>query len=355
MDQSLVKGAGMRRLITAIGAFGLFAALAASVWAANVPGTKGNDKLHGTPGADTISGGPGNDTISGLAGNDVLNGGVGNDTITGGPGADKVVCGTGHDTVHADAVDKIAADCEVILGLPKPALSVAGGSQAEGNSGAQPMTFTVTLAKATPLKVTVAYASANGTATAGSDFTASSGNLVFSPGETSKTVSVPIIGDTIGEPDETFTLALSNPVNAVLGQASGTGTITNDDPSPHAGHYAGTTSQGKPIAFDVASDMNSLANLAFTVALTCQFPDGIGVIPNLAISFGADDPWTFDPSKNWGDPFNAGNDVLQLSGSIHGSFDATGHASGTLQVDGVLHTDSGDANCSSKPLTWTAQ
>src|SRR5262249_5884918 len=145
MDQPFSKGAPMRRLITAAGAVALFAVLTASVWAANIAGTKGNDNLHGTPAADTISGGPGNDTISGLAGNDTLNGGAGNDTITGGPGADKIVCGTGRDTVHADAADKIASDCEVILGLPKPALSVAGASLPEGNSGTQPLNFTVTL------------------------------------------------------------------------------------------------------------------------------------------------------------------------------------------------------------------
>ena len=345
----------MRRLITAAGAVALFAVLTASVWAANIAGTKGNDNLHGTPTADTISGGPGNDTISGLAGNDTLNGGAGNDTITGGAGADTIVCGTGRDTVHADAADKIAADCEVILGLPKPALSVAGASLPEGNSGTQPLNFRVTLSKASPLKVTVAYATTAGTATAGSDFTAASGTLVFAPGETSKTVPVPIVGDTVGEPDETFTLTLSNPVNAVLGQASGTGTITNDDAAPRAGNYAGTTSQGKAISFTVAPDTNSLANLSFSMILICTGPGGSGIIPNFTISFGADDPWTFDPTKKWGGTFNGDDGQLAVNGSIQGAFDTAGHASGTFQVDGVLHQDDGDYNCSSKPVSWTAQ
>ena len=140
-----------------------------------------------------------------------------------------------------DSADKVAEDCETVRGLPKPALSIAGGSQAEGNAGSQPMSFRVTLAKRTPLRVSVAYATADGTATAGSDYTATSGTLVFAPGETSKTLAVPIVGDIAGEPDETFTLTLSQPVNAVLGQATATGTITGDDAAPRGGHYAGTT------------------------------------------------------------------------------------------------------------------
>jgi Calx-beta domain/RTX calcium-binding nonapeptide repeat (4 copies) len=219
----------MRRIITAVAVLTLFGVLAASVGAGTIAGTKGNDVLRGTAKADKLYGNAGNDRLYGLAGDDYLNGGAGNDTITGGPGADTVVCGPGHDTVVADAADRIAADCEVVQGLPKPAVSVAGASQTEGNSGTQPLSFTVTLAKASPLKVSVAYASADGAASAGSDYTATSGTLVFAPGETTKTIAVPVVGDTAVEPDETFTLTLSSPANATLGTATATGTITNDD------------------------------------------------------------------------------------------------------------------------------
>ena len=114
-------------------------------------------------------------------------------------------------------------------GVPKPALAVAGASLAEGNAGTQSLSFTVTLANPTPLRVSVAYATANGTATAGSDYTATSGTLVVAPGQHGKTIAVPIVGDTAYESDETFTLTLANPVNATLGTATATGTITNDD------------------------------------------------------------------------------------------------------------------------------
>jgi Calx-beta domain/RTX calcium-binding nonapeptide repeat (4 copies) len=342
----------MRRITIPLGAAVLFGALVASVWAGNINGTKGNDTLRGTAKADKLYGLGGNDRLFGLAGNDYLNGGPGNDTVTGGPGADTIVCGPGRDIAVADAADKVAADCETVQGLPKPAISVTGGSQAEGNAGPQPMNFTVTLAKASPLRVSVSYATADGTATAGTDYTATKGTLVFASGETSKTVAVPIVGDTAGEPDETFTLTLSSPVNGVLGQASATGTIKNDDALPHAGHYAGTTSQGKPIAFDVASDLNSLTNLSFSVSLTCTGAAGTGVVPDVPISFGPD-PWTLDPSKNWGGTFSSSDGVA--TGSIQGSFDAAGHASGTLQLNAVLHADEGDFNCSTGNVSWTAQ
>ncbi len=328
--------------------------LVASVYAATINGTAGNDTLRGTAKADKLYGKAGNDRLFGLAGNDYLNGGPGNDTLTGGPGVDVLVCGPGRDIAVADAADKVAADCETVQGLPKPAVSVTDASQAEGNTGSQAMNFTVTLAKPTPLRATVAYATTDGTATAGTDYTATSGTLTFAPGETSKTIAVSILGDTTAEADEAFTLTLSNPVNAVLGQATAKGTITNDDAAPRSGHYAGTTSQGKTIGFDVAADLSNLTNLTFSVILICQGPQGVGIVPNFGISFGAD-PLALDASKNWGGTFSGSYAAFSGNVSIHGSFDAAGHASGTLQVDGVLHTGSGDLNCSSRSVTWSAQ
>ena len=77
--------------------------------------------------------------------------------------------------------------------------------------------------------VTVDYASADGSATAGSDFTASSGTLSFAPGETAKTVVVPIADDATAEPAESFTLNLSNPTGATISRAAGTITIGSSD------------------------------------------------------------------------------------------------------------------------------
>ena len=103
-------------------------------------------------------------------------------------------------------------------------LSVADAEAIEGEDTT--LDFTVTLSPPVSGTVTVAYATSDGTATAGSDYTATSGTLTFSSNETTKTVSVPILDDTVEDHGETFTLTLSNPTGALLADATATGTIT---------------------------------------------------------------------------------------------------------------------------------
>jgi hypothetical protein len=82
--------------------------------------------------------------------------------------------------------------------------------------------------------VTVDYTTADGTATAPADYNATSGTLTFQPGETAKTVSVAVVGDTLFEGDETFIFVLLNQVNAMLagGPSQPTATISDDDAAP---------------------------------------------------------------------------------------------------------------------------
>ena len=114
-------------------------------------------------------------------------------------------------------------------GSATPTVSIANAAVAEGNSGSTNAGFTVSLSQASTSPVTVKYATANGTATAGSDYTANSGTLTFAAGVTSQTLNVAVTGDTTVEPTETFTVTLSTPSGATLGTATATGTITNDD------------------------------------------------------------------------------------------------------------------------------
>jgi hypothetical protein len=116
---------------------------------------------------------------------------------------------------------------------PPPGMSVNDVTVSEGVAGGT-MTFTVSLStsNAGSSPITVNYATANGTAAAGTDYTAGTGSLSFAPGETTKTVAVAITNDTVVEPDETLTLNLSSPSGATLTDVSGTGTITNDDSAP---------------------------------------------------------------------------------------------------------------------------
>src|SRR5207248_2383831 len=110
-----------------------------------------------------------------------------------------------------------------------PTLRINDISVTEGNSGTKSATFTVTLSAAANGPVTVNFATANGTATAGSDYVARTGTLTFPAGTTTQPIAVTINGDTTVEPNETFTITLSAPQGATLADASGTGTIVNDD------------------------------------------------------------------------------------------------------------------------------
>ena len=113
---------------------------------------------------------------------------------------------------------------------PPPSVSIGDRSVTEGNTGTASATFTVTLSAASSQPITVAYATGNGSATAGSDYQAASGTLTFAPDETSKTISVPIIGDRLPEPNETFAVNLSSPTNATIAAGQGVGTILDDEP-----------------------------------------------------------------------------------------------------------------------------
>ena len=113
-----------------------------------------------------------------------------------------------------------------------PALTVADAQAEEGTDAT--LDFAVTLDKESTGTVTVAYATSDGTATAGSDYTAVSGTLTFAPGETEKTVSVPVLEDDHNEGSETLTLRLSSPSGATIDDGEATGTITNSDAIPEA-------------------------------------------------------------------------------------------------------------------------
>ena len=101
----------------------------------------------------------------------------------------------------------------------------------EGNVGTTIAAFTVRLSAPTSQVVTVDFATAPNTATAGVDYVPISGTVTFPSGSTAQTINVEVIGDTEGEPDETFFVNLSGAVNAAVVDGQGVGTIlANDDP-----------------------------------------------------------------------------------------------------------------------------
>jgi hypothetical protein len=127
-----------------------------------------------------------------------------------------------------------------------PQLTINDVLVIEGDAGTTNAIFTVTLIGGSNDVVTVDFFTTDGTAAAGSDYAAASGTLTFNPGITTRTISIPVFGDTLGENDETFFVNLLNPGNAVIIRSQGTGTIYNDDcrTSLSAAVYTGVTING---------------------------------------------------------------------------------------------------------------
>jgi hypothetical protein len=111
----------------------------------------------------------------------------------------------------------------------QPSISVGNVVVSEGNAGTTQATFTVSLSAASSQTVSCSFATSDDTATAGSDYVATSGALSFAPGETQKPVVVLVNGDTVDETQETFFLDISNVQNATVNTSRGTGFIVDDD------------------------------------------------------------------------------------------------------------------------------
>ena len=139
-------------------------------------------------------------------------------------------CGTAGAVCTGDGRALSATISTTVLG--PVALSVADARVREASDVT--LDFAVTLSRASRAPVAVAYATADGSATAGSDYTATSGTLTFAAGETAKTVSVPVLDDAHDEGEETLTLRLSAATGAVIADGVATGTIENTDHMPAA-------------------------------------------------------------------------------------------------------------------------
>ncbi|KMO39732.1 5'-nucleotidase [Methylobacterium variabile] len=149
----------------------------------------------------------------------------------------------------------------VTAAQPLPTLSIDDVQATEGDSGTRQLTFTVSLSAAAPAGgVTFDIATADGSATAGSDYTARSlTRQTIAAGQTSATFAVDVAGDTVVEPTETFTVTVANVSGATVAKGQGTGTILNDD--------AGTRINGTAI-YDVAPSLQGLSGATATTPPT---------------------------------------------------------------------------------------
>jgi ribosomal protein L35AE/L33A len=110
-----------------------------------------------------------------------------------------------------------------------PSVYISDVTVTEGNTGSVNAIFTVSLSAAYSQPVTVHYETANGSATAGNDYIASSGDVTFGIGETSKTITIAVLGDMTAEPTENFVVNLNAPTNATIADGQGMGTILDDE------------------------------------------------------------------------------------------------------------------------------
>jgi chitinase len=236
---------------------------------------------------------------------------------------------------------------------PPPALSVAGGTIGEGDTSSRPLTFTVQLSVASGRPVTVDFHTADGTAEAPADYTATSGTLTFAPGVTTRTVDVAVTGDTLDEGDETFTLVLAAPSGATLQDAAATGTIQDDDalPTLSVGDASVVEGGSAVLAVPAAPSLRgAAAALVFAIELpvatsqpvTVHFAtaDGTAVAPADYQATSGD--VTFAPGQTVKTVAVAVNDdqidendetlALELSAPVNATLDRS-RATGTIQDD----------------------
>ena len=252
---------------------------------------------------------------------------------------------------------KRTATFRVRPGLPKPSLSIGDAASAEGNSGTTMLSFQVTLSAASTQPVSVAYETADGSAAAAGDYAHASGVLTFAPGETTKSIAIGVVADTVVEQDETFAVALSDPVNATILSGAATGTIVNDDVRPQAapGNYRGATQDGNYVFLTV------LPNQTVTGFRVNDLPEPCN--GNLILRGGAD--WTGNVFSIRGDgSFRAeGSGTYSVvrgdaeytawSVKIAGRFEGTSVA-GTVITTDELKYKGVPYQCSTGEVKWSA-
>ena len=141
------------------------------------------------------------------------------------------ICGNGIDDNCNGKVDE---GC----GANPIGIAIIDKSVIEGNKGQRTINFIVNLSKKPKQTVQVDYTTQDGTATAGSDYIAKSGTVIFAPGVKKQAIIITVNKDKTVEPDEIFNVVLSDPVNAIITDSSATGTIINDDVSTVKGQSA---------------------------------------------------------------------------------------------------------------------
>jgi hypothetical protein len=244
-----------------------------------------------------------------------------------------------------------------VQGLPKPALLIGDAAAVEGNAGTTTLSFEVALTAANSQTVSVGYETADGTAAAAGDYATASGTLTFTPGETTKTISIGVVADTAVEQDEAFSVVLSDPVNATIARGVATGTITNDDVRPQvaAGNYRGATQDGNHVFLTVlpnqtltgfrVNDLPEPCNGGLILRGGVDWSDNIFTIRSDG-SFSAEGNWT-------GSVVSGDAEFTSWSAQLTGRFAGTS-VSGTVVTTQELKYKGAPYRCSTGEVRWSA-
>lgn len=157
-----------------------------------------------------------------------------------------------------------AKDVTIVDDDPMPAVSIGDTSVVEGHAGPVSANLAVTLSAVSARPVTVSYATTNGTAVAGSDYTAVSGSVTIPPGAATQTIAIQVTGDLVWEGNESLTVTLSAPANATIADGQGVVTILDDDDCqtaptpgmvcPDGSRFAGYSPDGNVRMFTTPAD-----------------------------------------------------------------------------------------------------
>jgi hypothetical protein len=185
--------------------------------------------------------------------------------------------------VNADVFDD---QVEVLIGNddPTPFISVGDVSIVEGNEGVVEAVFEVTLSSESNLVTEVHFQTVNGTAVAGSDYQSVDLTLTFEPGETQKTVIVPVSGDLLNEGNETFSVQLSPVMNAETYDGTAQAIIFNDDPNtaPVLAFIGGkSVEHGQTLLFQAAA--TDAEGTLLTYTLGSFAPSGASIDPHTGL------------------------------------------------------------------------
>ncbi len=160
---------------------------------------------------------------------------------------------------------------------PRASISVAAVQ--EGDAGSTPVTVDITLSEAAPAAASVRYATSNGTARAGEDYSAAQGTLSFSAGATSQSFSLQILGDALDEDDESFTITFSDASGLTLATASATVTIPDDDDPPTVSVADAETTEGNSGTKTLSFAVSLSAPSGRSVSVGYQTADGTATAP----------------------------------------------------------------------------